>query len=314
VLRRQLADVASGRYGLVRDLAQGSTGTGDPRLSALSLPEQATTLEAAHGYATYRQTATHDTSKETAEHLRALLVARSRLPESEPIAVPRPAVRPDQGHGSARIDPGFGREAGADYAQLRLRPAYHDLLDPEAGYNRGSQIEFFAFALRRAASGDARLQNFTPIEILSLAPRDEFFRSWSWHLAAGWTREPLADGSQPLVRRFAGGVGPSWDTGTSLVSLTLDGSLDLSGRYERSHAAGVGPSLTWLVDLTPAWRARLQAGRLRYAWGHKYNASEISLAQRYTLTRNHALRLDLARRDALAGPRNDALLSWLIYF
>lgn len=53
---------------------------------------------------------------------------------------------------------------------------------------------------------------------------------------------------------------------------------------------------------------------MRYAWGHKYDASEISLTQRYTLGRNHALRLDIARRDALAGPRNDALLAWQMYF
>jgi hypothetical protein len=313
VLRRQLAEVPAVRYGLVRELADGRAGADDARLAALVPSEQATVLEAAQGYATYRQTVARDASKATAEHLRSLLVARSRLPESEPFVVPRPAVRPDEGHGSARIDPGFGREAGANYAQLRLRPAYHDLLDPEAGYNRGSQIEFFAFALRRAAGGDARLQDFTPIEILSLAPRDEFFRSWSWHLSAGWTREPLADGSQPLVRRFGGGIGPSWDTGSSLVSLTIDGSLDFSGRFERSHAAGVGPALAWLVDLTPAWRVRLQARHLRYEWGHEHDANEISLAQRYTLGRNHSLRLDLARRDALAGPRNDALLSWLIY-
>ncbi len=313
-LRRELAEVPDSRYGLVRDLAEGAAGIDDARLATLAPTEQATVLEAAHGYATYRQTAAHDASKETAEHLRSLLVARSRLPDSDPIKVPTPAVRPDQGHGSARIDPGFGREAGVDYAQLRMRPAYHDLLDPEAGYNRGSQIEFFAMALRRYAGGDARLQQFTPIEILSLAPRDEFFRSWSWHLSAGWTREPLADGSQPLVRRFGAGIGPAWDVGSSIVSLSLDGSLDLSGRLERSHALGAGPSLAWLADLTPAWRARLEARRLRYEWGHQYNASEISLAQRYTLGRNHALRLDLIRRDALAGPRNDALFSWLVYF
>ncbi|MDH4189680.1 MAG: DUF4105 domain-containing protein [Betaproteobacteria bacterium] len=314
VLRRQLAGIPHAQYPLLRELAEGDARADDARLAGLAPGDRAAIVESAHGYASYRQNAAHDASAETAARLRELLRARSRLPASDAVAVATPDARPDEGHRSARADLALGREAGANYRQLRLRPAYHDLLDPEAGYNRGSQIEFFSLSLRDDGTRGARLQELRPLEILSLTPRDEFFRSLSWRFNAGWVREPLADGSAPLMRRVHGGVGLSWGAGTSIATVMMEATADLSASLERGYAAGAGPAIGWMVDPSPLWRARLTARHLRYAWGQQHNASEIALVQRYTLGREHALRLEFARRAALAGARNDAQLSWMIYF
>ena len=74
---------------------------------------------------------------------------RSRIAAStDDPPVPAPQVRPDQGHGTSRIAVGGGRRDGANFVELRARPTYHDLMDPDAGYVRGAQIEYLDIAVR----------------------------------------------------------------------------------------------------------------------------------------------------------------------
>ena len=84
----------------------------------------------------------------------ALLRARSRIADAEPPpTAPTPEVRPDQGHHSARLVAGVGMTGDRPFAELALRPAYHDLLDP-VGYVPGAAIDFLemrALVRRRRA-------------------------------------------------------------------------------------------------------------------------------------------------------------------
>ena len=141
-----------------------------------------------------------------------------------PIAIAPPATRPDEGHGTARVLAGVGRRAGRDFMEVRVRATYHDLMDPDEGYSRGAQMEFFSLGVRQLDSGTTRIEEFTPIQILSLAPRDNFFQPWSWRVSAGWRREFLADGAEPLVGAldFGGDIGGAAAGGAEFQGRLVD--------------------------------------------------------------------------------------------
>src|SRR6185436_8320449 len=93
-------------------------------------------------------------------------------------------VRPDQGHGSARVALGAGWRKSRPFVQLDARPGYHDLLDPQGGYTPGAQIDFLDLAVRIYGNdGEVRLQDLALVDIVSLAPRDQIFSPLSWRAA-----------------------------------------------------------------------------------------------------------------------------------
>ena len=53
----------------------------------------------------------------------------------------------------------------------------------------------------------ARVEEITPVSLISISPRNEFFEALSWKLDLSWTRRRLADGSEPLVFGVHGGPG-----------------------------------------------------------------------------------------------------------
>jgi hypothetical protein len=315
VIRHRLSAMSDEERRLTRELSVRRVTATDPRLSALPPERAAAVLEASHEYVNYRRvTGKHDVSDPT-ELARELLVARSRLeaPRQTP-AINDSDTRPERGHKSSRIALGAGRFAGRDFGELRARPAYHDVMDADEGYVRGAQIEFFNFALRGYRDGGVQLESFTPIEILSLSPRDEFFQSWSWSVAAGWRRAFVRDGSRPLATALDAGVGSAWSPGKgSLLYAFLDSSARASSRLEDGYAVGAGGRMGALIDVSPRWRVHAYARTLRYFLGEEDTPRALGLEQRISLGRDVALRLDLTRNREAGRSFNAGSLSLLIY-
>src|SRR5207237_6339722 len=120
-------------------------------------------------------------------------------------------------HATSRIALGAGRRDGQSFQELSFHPTYHEVMDPEAGYVRGAQIEFFDTAVRHYADGATRLERFVPADILSLSPRNDFFQPRSWRAAVGWRRSFVRNGSEPLVPGAEGGMGATWSSGGERV-------------------------------------------------------------------------------------------------
>ncbi|MFA9460664.1 DUF4105 domain-containing protein [Thiohalorhabdus methylotrophus] len=304
-----------------RRIAEGRLMPDTERLTGLPPKPRARTLELAYHYLRYLKADGERSREEAADIGRALLVRRSRLEvgarEKGP---PAPQVRPDRGHASARVQLGAGVRRGYGFQEVDLRPAFHDLLDPQGGYVDGAQIDLFGITVRRySADGRTELHRFSVADIFSLTPRDRFRQSISWKVNTALDRYPLEPkegdfGERPWRWRSNGGAGLAWDLGSGgLVYAFLEGTADVSGSLDRAVALGAGPALGLIADPLPGWRVHLRGRLQRFALGETFTEGSYHLDQRVTLARNHALKLKAARRHLFGRWWNEAILEWAWY-
>jgi len=316
VIESRLSRMPADDRALTRDLSQERVRPDDAKLRALPPQRAAAVLEAGYDYVNYRRaTGKHDVD-DPAAYARELLLARSRVdaPPQTPVIADAP-TRPELGHGSSRVSLGAGRLGESDFAELRLRGAYHDLLDADPGYSPGAQIEFFNAAFRHYSEGRGEVESFVPIDIISLSPRDDFFGSISWKIAAGWWRQFANDGSRPLSTNVEGGAGLAWALphGATLYGF-VDSGLRVHPHLDDGYQVGAGATLGALVDPAPAWRLHGYVRGMSYFLGEHDRPAAVGLEQRLRLSRDVALRLDLARRREGGTSFNTGSLSLLLYF
>jgi hypothetical protein len=227
---------------------------------------------------------------------RALLVARAAVPVEGDVVPPppTPGVAPDRGHGTSRARIGGGVRDGRAFVELRARPAFHGLLDPQGGYTRGAQIDFFDVALR-VYPGEAkvRLHELRILDIVSLAPRDGLFRPISWRFGTRIASEPIGDGREAYFWRSGGGAGATFALGdVGLAYAFAEARADLSTWLDPPVSVGAGASAGVITgDAADRWRAHLHGSALYYPLGDRRSGLSIALDQRLSLGRDDALEL-----------------------
>ena len=282
-------------------LASGALAPDDPAVEALPADQRASLLLLA--YDLLRLRAKAEAAEEEAPRSLALLRARHRTgvrgdPEPPP---PRPALSPDAGHRPARVRAGVGVRDERAFVELRVRPAFHDLLDPPGGYLRGAAIDFLDVALRvYPAHGDVDLHALTLVDVTSLAPRDALFRPISWRVRTGLTSRlaPRASGrsGDAWFWDLSGGAGLTTALGEhGLAYAFLEAQLETSPRLSPALAAGPGASVG-LLWAGPAerWRAHLRARAVHLPLGDAHSLFGVALEQSVQLGRDLALELRLA--------------------
>lgn len=287
-------------------LAMGEIEPDDAALRTIAPGRKAALLELAYEYLQYRY---HDGSTprdQTAGRSLALLRARSRIAADAGVSpVPVPKARPDQGHGSARLALGGGYSDGRSFLELRLRPAYHDLLDPQDGYVPGTQIDFLDFRLRHFFDDrSVRLESFTALEIQSLTPRNRFFKPLSFRFKLGAERFSRTGAAKGDVVGFGGGgAGISyapWDGAivSGFAEAKLSGTPDLPDKV----LVDLGPSVSLLYYAAPWWALQVQ-GRYQFALhGTTGDYLNAGLEQSFALTRWLALRTETAVKGDADDP------------
>ena len=315
ILGARLARMRPDERRMARDLGRGTLSASDAALRALPAERAAAVIEAGHDYLNYRRTTGVSQAPDGGALARELLVARSQI--DAPSQSPRiePGVRPDQGHRTARVAAGAGRREREAFVELGVRPTYHDIVDDDAGYIGGAQIEFFKLRARRYESGDARIESFIPVEIFSLSPRDEFFQPRSARLAFGWQRTFTRSGAEPLAVAADGGIGGAWQLGTrARFYATAEASVRAHDAFEEGYTLGAGARLGVLVDPSARWRIHAYAQQLGSLTGERADPGALVLEQRFTLTPDLALRFDLSRQRESGRTFDTALLSLHLYF
>jgi len=323
-LRHAARELPAAQRQEVRDIARGSEAPDDPRLALLDAREHAAVLGTAYDLFRYEELTQRETTPQERHRARSILLARSDVPFEGPglPPVPQPAVRPDQGHPIARAGLGAGVRDGRFYLEARLRPGYHDLMDPSGGYTAGAQIDFFALTARwYTRDREVRVHRFTVVDVTSVAPWDTFFQPISWRVATGVFSRLLpenhgSDLKERYVWRSAGGAGIAFEPWAHALAYGFAGAtVDVGSALTDDCAVGPGAEVGLFAGpQSDRWKTHLFAEVTRFALGEESTAARAGLNARLSLTAQQAL------EAAISGNRDfdrnwiEAGITWLYYF
>lgn len=281
-------------------LGHGRGDPSGPALAAAPPVEQARALDVAHDLVYSRFQSGGDRDRLLAESRRLLGARAATGVRSDWPEVEAPAVSPDAGHRTQRWTVGGWAADGGGGALLGYRGAYHDLLDPPAGYTEGAQIGFLDSALRFDLSR-TRLQvdHVRVIDIVSLARRDDLLAPISWRVSTGARRDLSA--AAPLRGYLDGGPGLSFGrvdwTGYVFAPLAVEAGPRLDGSYD----FGGGLALGSLKQLGPHLRATAEFGWRWGISGARREVRRLGTGLQWDLDAATALRMDAAAEDVRDG-------------
>jgi hypothetical protein len=322
-LRHLAAQLSPEDQRLARAISDGRVDTEDQRVA--ELPEETRALVLTVAYDRLRLRLRGKQRPEERTRSLRILTARSRVPTTgEPGPPPTvPSVRPEEGHETARLSLGSGWRDGRFFLEARVRPAFHDLLDPGGGFTEGAQIDFLDTVIRYYPDeNELKLHEVTLIDIVSLAERDEIFQPISWKFGTGMTSRLMprsgshGDLSDGKLWHTNGGAGLSVRPWRGALAYTfLEGTFDMSGKLQPNYALGAGASAGIFVgDSEDRWKAHLHARATRFVAGDTRTALRLGLDQRLRLTRNTALELQLGVERDFHETWFDTALFWKLYF
>lgn len=247
----------------------------------------------------------------------ALLIARSQLQAPQladrDIAAP---LSPERGHESARVTLGGGRAFDTNFAEFGIRPAYHDLSDPQEGYQSGTQVEF-GNVVARWWHDDQRLslERLDVIRLRSFTARDHFYRPISYAVDTGVTREYFAmDDAHRYQAYLSGGAGACWSPyAGALIDVLFEADLRVGGIDER-YSVGAGPSAGVSLPVASDWLLRSEARILRQGLGIQATNWETTISIRWAAWRNLAFMAEGARRARWDVLDTSGVVKALYYF
>ena len=246
--------------------------------------------------------------------LKAIQTTRSQLPAIDTGSVPVPP-RPEAGHASGRLGLAAGHLGGASALFLDLRPAYHDLLDPETGYARGAQIRFLDIGANWREGHGWQLERFLPVDIVSVAPRRSWTQPLSWKVRFGWERALGADrAASPMV---AGGPGAAWEWSGLLGYVFLENQVLSHGDIKAGWSIGSGPLAGLLWDVGGRSRLQLEASRQWFVENRlDRSAARANLRTRLGPRDNFVAGYEWTRIELPSGEQQERRLSvgWQHYF
>jgi hypothetical protein len=263
-------------------------------------------LETGNSYMDYqRQLKKGELSKEEKQLWNEIMLQRASLgdvalPELPPITE---ETRPDLGHDAYAFVTSAGTESTSDstsygYYAIKMKSAYHDLLNQDIGFKKYSEILFPWFELRyRPAVRNWQLEELGGVQITSLVPlnRLDFHPSWKF---LGAFMSPKDFGC--LTCRYLtweGGIGLSEELGSPdhifYQFLTLhnefDANLPRGWRLLPALEAG------WISTFHDQWKLGLQASYYKDVGSTRLNNefTKIGLQQSYTWAHNWEVRQKL---------------------
>lgn len=290
----------------------------DARLTAQPAQMQARMLESANDYLNYRFEAGSAVRTRALPASRAALVARSRLEVSADFSpVPQTLTPPDRGHESSRLSAGLRADERHSSLALRVRGAYHDRLDPPAGYLPGGEIEFFDIGL--LAGEKVQLSDLRVVSVQSVMPWDRAFRPVLWQASGGLRRY----GTDLYAARHQTELGAYVDGGVGLATGNAErwllygfafGSFDANRDLDRGQgfSAGLraGLALTW----SPAFLQQFETDLLDDIGGGAQPLRRYSLGTHWQVRPQHGVRLLLNALDDGRGAQHSGELRWQLYF
>ncbi|HLF85907.1 MAG TPA: DUF4105 domain-containing protein [Nitrospiria bacterium] len=245
------------------------------------------------------------------------LEARSQLGRSEdPLYEIKAPPIPEKGHYPGRISLGIGLQEDSYFYEFKYRPAYHDLGDPDEGYIEGSQIVFAGLSARYDLDQERyRLEALDLIDIISLSPRDTFFKPVSWKVKTGFIRKTFSSDKKDLVYQLNPGGGIAFkNNNIGLFYVMFETDLNIGKPLERGYSVGIGPSLGLIARPADFWKINLSAKGIFYEIGTRHTRYIASVLHGLRISQNNSLNLGLSREKTFDLYQTEVSLSWNLYF
>lgn len=270
-------------------ISKSDPKTTKPELNSYTVEEKVAILEVAFDHLRYQAQQQKAPRQQVAKYSLALLEQRSQLPTSSPYPpVPEPLVRDDQGHKTFEIAISQGNVNHTQTTRLTFRPAYHDLLDPSAGYPDGAQIKFLETAIDYRETGTLRVSSFTGLNITSLSPRNDFFKPISWRIDAGLYRKHLSKTDDPLTGTLNIGAGHSYAIKNQQIYALLEVQYQNQHRMPSNYSANLGLHVGWLTRKNN-WQQHLSLIHTDSVAGYNHYYDKLSWQLSYHLQPNLSL-------------------------
>ena len=280
--------------------------------------EKIKTLELAGEYLQYLYTSGNLPQKTYQKRFLNILQARSTLGTVQDEAmyeIPAP-LRPDKGHKSNRLALGAGVAGDDSFWEIRLRPAYHHLMDNDNGYIEGAQLIFADVALRYYPSDNrVSLESLDVIDIFSLTPRDKFLHPISWKVKTGLTRLTGEDDRDHLAYQINPGGGFAFRNDIlGMMYMMLETDLALSGALKGNYAAGAGGSAGIIKCLSDFWKVHVFAKTLYYGFEEHFNTFEATVQQNLSIDADKSVSFDVSRHKTYDFYETRVKVLWNLFF
>ena len=289
-IKAGMAELDDQERAQVLDLAEGQISADDVVDQLQMVEKKIAVLEQAYSVLQFRDQA------ETGNAERIMLV-RSRLssttePDSgQSGSQPEP---PESGHASARLAYGGGQRMvqGRDqsFVDLKIRMAFHGLLDAPAGYAQGSAINVMDTQLRWLPQEDTvQLESLRFFNIVSLNSVSDWATPVSWQLDVRLQRLRLTPTDDDLAFVALGGGGYSVALANATMFVMAMIETDISGDYQNDYSLLAGGQLGASV-LFDAGQLLLLAESRNAISGFEIETEKISAQWQFNLGKNLGLR------------------------
>lgn len=269
-----------------------------PILKNYSQSEQAKILEMAYDDL-YLQFISRKVDTDFAQpQLRQLLAERSQIQVDKQRQEPsRPLKQPVEGHHARNISVNVGEVQGQSFVELGHRQAYHDLIDPQAGYRTGTQLLFLDGSVQYR-DDKLKVEHLDFLSVNSYNPVQPFKSPLSWGFNLGWKQEAIENGQFSEDKQH-GVMNLNMQAGYSLADYDrrhicygqLQSHIQGGKVLDKGWRVGVGPTVgcmnVWSDNINSVVQVELPYWQDLSQWNLR-----VGTQLQYSLNANHAMRLN----------------------
>lgn len=248
-----------------------------------------------------------------------ILRERSKLGAEEPGMSNYPFPKsPDTYHRPKRISIGGG---GADnekgFYEMGIRFAYNDVCDPDYPVETGSQIQFGNTRIRYDnETNEFGFEQIDIIDLLSLSPRDEFFKPWSWSFRTGFKKEMTSvDGKRELFWQNIGGVGLTTSFADKFLIYGLAQlEFDTDDALEQGWTAGSGLLAGMIWQVSDPYKIMIEGNSVWFGLGDTHEKHSLRTVHRFRLSKNVHFGVDAEKTFTYDFNRSEVSAKFDFYF
>src|SRR5687768_11764346 len=275
---------------ILKSMVKGKMTADSPAFENLFPQSQALLLNAYMDYLQYWSM--QEKNNNEVKIPRSVLLARSRLQVTgdEDTKITGFLSRPDQGHGTDRFQLGIGHNERESFLEFAYRPAYHDLMAKDVGYDKNSEIIFMDFKLRYYLESErVRLDQAKILSITALNPYDPLFPKYSWRVDV--EIDTLRDRDCNYCNSFKGNYGrgvsyrPDFFSPLLLFSF-IDVKTEFSGHLEQNYRLGGDVEIGAFYDINKNLRIKLAGSYQVFLLGESKRFFTSQFITRYALSQN----------------------------